>query len=134
MGRRNTTGTLLLFLAILFFAGCHVTRNLPPNEHLLIKNKFRIASNKVSKDELSGYLQQEPNSKLFGLFRANIAFYNAGSKGKDTKFKTWMRTKLGRAPVLLDSNLLMISKKQMGLYLANKGYFNANIKDSVILN
>ena len=134
MGRRKTTSALLLFLAILIFAGCNVTRNLSPNEHLLIKNKFRISSNKVSKDELSGYLQQEPNSKLFGLFRANIAFYNAGSKGKDTKFKKWMRTKLGRPPVLLDSNLTMIAKKQMGLYLANKGYFNATIKDTVILH
>ncbi len=45
-----------------------------------------------------------------------------------------MRTKLGRPPVLLDSNLTTIAKKQMGLYLANKGYFNANIKDSVILH
>ncbi len=134
MGRRKTTGALLLLLAILFFAGCNVTRNLPPNEHLLIKNKFRISSNKVSKDELTGYLQQEPNSKLLGLFRANIAFYNAGSKGKDTKFKKWMRTKLGRPPVLVDSSLTLIAKKQMGLYLANKGYFHANIRDTVILH
>lgn len=134
LGIRKTTGALLLFLAILYFAGCNVTRNLPPNEHLLIKNKFRISSNKVSKDELSGYLQQEPNSKLFGLLRANIAFYNAGSKGKDTKFKKWMRTKLGRPPVLLDSNLTIIAKKQMGLYLANKGYFNADFKDTVIIH
>jgi outer membrane protein assembly factor BamA len=134
LGRRNSTGALLVFLAIILFAGCNVTRNLPPNEHLLIKNKFRISSSKVSKDELTGYLQQEPNSKLFGLFRANIAFFNAGSKGKDSKFKKWMRTKLGRAPVLLDSNLTLISKKQMALYLANKGYFNAGIRDSVIIH
>jgi outer membrane protein assembly factor BamA len=134
LGRRQITGVLSLFLAVLVFAGCNVTRNLPPNEHLLIKNKFRISSGKVSKDELSGYLQQEPNSKLFGLFRANIAFYNAGSKGKDTKLKSWFRNKLGKAPVLLDSNLTMLSKKQMGLYLANKGYFNATVKDSLVIH
>jgi len=134
LGRRQTTGALILFLAMLIFAGCDVTRNLPQNEHLLIKNKFSISSNKVSKDELSGYLQQEPNSKLFGLFRANIAFYNAGSNGKETKFKKWMKTKLGSPPVLLDSNLTMIAKKQMGIYLENKGYFNATVKDSVILH
>ncbi len=45
-----------------------------------------------------------------------------------------MKTKLGSPPVLLDSNLTTIAKKQMGLYLANKGYFNANVKDSIIFH
>ena len=134
MGRRHLTGLLILILTILFLAGCNVTRNFLPNEHLLIKNKFKISSSKVSKDELTGYLQQEPNAKFLGLFRPNIAFYNAGSKGKDTKFKKWLRTKIGAAPVLLDSNLTTIAKKQMGLYLANKGYFNSNIRDSIHLH
>ncbi len=111
-----------------------MTRNLSPNEYLLIRNKFKISSLKVSQDELSGYLQQEPNTKLFGLFRPNIAFYDAGLKGKQTKFKKWIKTKLGSPPVLLDSNLTAIAKKQMGIYLANKGYFNATIKDSLILH
>ena len=124
----------MLIVTLLFISGCNVTRNLPPNEYLLIKNKFRISSLKVSKDELSGYLQQEPNAKFLGLFRPNIAFYNAGSKGKETKFKKWMKTKLGSRPVLLDSNLTAIAKKQIGIYIANKGYFNANIRDSVILH
>jgi outer membrane protein assembly factor BamA len=134
LGRRPITGVLLLFFTLVFFAGCDVTRHIPVNEHLLIKNKFKIIPNKISKDELSGYLQQEPNSKVLGLFRGNLAFYNAGSKGKDSKFKKWMRTKLGREPVLLDSNLTLIAKKQMGIYIANKGYFNANIKDSLIFH
>lgn len=124
----------MLIATLLFISGCNVTRNLQPNEYLLIKNKFRISSLKVSKDELSGYLQQEPNAKFLGLFRPNIAFYNAGSKGKETKFKKWMKTKLGSRPVLLDSNLTAITKKQIGIYIANKGYFNANIRDSVILH
>lgn len=132
--RRHSTGFLLFTLVIISLTGCNVTRNLPSNEYLLIRNKFKISSSRVSQDELSGYLQQEPNKKLFGLFRTNIAFYNAGSIGKETKFKKWMKTKLGSPPVLLDSNLTTIAKKQMGLYLANKGYFNSNIKDSLIFH
>lgn len=134
MGRRTTTGSLILLLAIYILAGCSVTHNLPPNEHLLIANKFRIYSSKVSKDELTGYLQQEPNAKLLGLFRTNLAFYYAGSKGKETKFKKWMKNKLGSPPVLLDSNLTMVARKQMGIYLANKGYFHAGIRDSIVLH
>ena len=134
MRGRYSTGVFLLL--IILIAGCDVTKNLPQNEHLLIRNKVKIASSKISKDELSAYLQlqQEPNAKLFGLFRTNIAFYFAGSKGKETKFKRWMKNKLGRPPVLLDSNLTSITRKQMGLYLANKGYFHASVKDSVTLH
>ena len=134
LGRRHITGFLLLIPALLFISGCNVTRNLPANEFLLVSNKFKISSPKVSKDELSGYLQQLPNTKFLGLFRPNIAFYNAGSEGKETKFKKWMRTHPGTPPVILDSNLTTIAKKQMGLYLANKGYFNASVRDSVILH
>ncbi|MEI6899449.1 MAG: BamA/TamA family outer membrane protein, partial [Bacteroidota bacterium] len=98
---------------------------------MLIKNKIRISSPKVSSDELTGYLQQTPNSKLFGIFRSNIALYNWGCKGKETKFKKWLKEKAGTAPVLLDSSMNAIAIKQMGLYLNNKGYFNSQIYDSI---
>ena len=111
---------------------CNVTKNLPHNEYLLVKNKFRINTPKVTSDELSGYLQQIPNNRFLGLFRINIACYNLGSKGKDSKFKKWLRTKVGTPPVLLDTNLSTISLKQMRLYLNNKGYFHSNVRDSVV--
>ena len=128
------TGLLLLVSIPLVFTQCSVTRHLKRNEFLLIKNQFRIHSKTIEKDELTGYLQQEPNSKLFGLFRANIALYNLGGRGKakDTKFRKWLRTKIGSAPVIMDSSMTLISKKQMGIYLANKGYMHASVRDSVI--
>ena len=88
----------------------------------------------MSRDNLSGYLQQVPNKKLLGLFRANIAFYNWGCKGKDSKFKKWLRTTPGAEPVILDTGLVHISSKQMIMYLRNIGYLNATISDSVLLH
>ncbi len=117
---------------MIFIMGCNVTKKLPPNEYLLIKNKFKINTPKIESDALSGYLQQTPNTRLFGMFRANIAFYNWGSSGKDSKFKKWLRTKVGTAPVLLDTSMISISLKQMRLYLNNKGYFGSKLYDSVI--
>ncbi len=123
-----------MLLCLGFLAGCSVTKNIPEKEHLLIKNKFKINTKKVTADELGGYLQQTPNKKLFGLFRANIGFYNWGCKGKDTKFKKWLRTKVGTAPVLLDTTLVSVALKQMGIYLRNKGYFQSQVNDSIVYN
>jgi len=67
------------------------------------------------------------------MFRSNIALYNWGSKGKDSKFKKWLRNTAGAAPVLLDTGLATIGCKQMTIYLANKGYFNSTVRDSVVI-
>jgi outer membrane protein assembly factor BamA len=130
--RFRITG-LLLILLILFLVSCNVTKNLPPGEALLVNNKIKVSNSKISSEDLSGYLKQTPNSKLFGLFRTNIALYNAGSKGKDSKFKKWLRNKVGSAPVLLDTSLNKVVKKSMLLYLSNKGYFASVINDSVVI-
>jgi len=130
---KYTAWFFLLLSIVIFSTSCSVTRKLPPGESLLIKNKFKVSAKKIDQDELSGFLQQTPNSKLFGLFRANIALYNMGKKGKDTKFKKWLREKAGSEPVLLDTALSEIAIKQMRLYLNNVGYFNSVIHDSIVI-
>ncbi|MCK9219079.1 MAG: BamA/TamA family outer membrane protein [Bacteroidales bacterium] len=122
----------LLFLFI--FSGCSVTKNLASKEYLLIKNKIIVIDHKVPIEDLEPYLQQHPNKKLFGLFRTNIAFYNMGSQGKETKFKKWIRTSIGTAPVILDTSMVAVSLKQMGLYLGNKGFFQSGLSDTIRYN
>ncbi|MEI7898453.1 MAG: BamA/TamA family outer membrane protein, partial [bacterium] len=112
--------------------GCNVTKHFERGEYLLIKNKIRISDRRILNEELEPYLQQKPNKKLFGLFRTNIAFYNMGNKGKETKFKKWVKTKLGAEPVILDTSLVSVSIKQMTMYLGNKGYFQSTISDTVV--
>ncbi|MCX6305887.1 MAG: BamA/TamA family outer membrane protein [Bacteroidetes bacterium] len=131
----NKSFSFLCFFisALLLLNGCSVTKNLNPGEHLLIKNKIKISDRKILPEELEPYIQQKPNTKLFGLFRSNIAIYNMGSKGKDTKFKKWLRTKVGSEPVILDTSLVSVSSKQMNMYLANKGYFHSVISDSIVV-
>ena len=123
--------SLLLIFLLLLAGACNVTRKFPANQYLLIKNKIGADSKKISSDDLSGYLQQVPNTKFLGLFRMNIALYNLGSKGKDSKFKKWLRIKLGTAPVILDTSMIRVTKNQMGLYLNNIGYFHSTITDTV---
>ncbi len=129
---KQRASLFFLLILALVFDSCNVTRNYPPKDYLLINNKFVIDNKKIDKDELSGYLQQFPNDKLFGVFRANIAFYNLGSKGRDTKSKKWIRTKLGATPILLDTSLSLLAKKQMIIYLGNKGFFQSRVEDSIV--
>jgi len=119
-------------MAILI-AGCNVTRNLESKEYLLVKNKIRISNRSIPAEDLEPYLQQLPNKKFLGLFRTNIAIYNLGNKGTDTKFKTWLRKKVGSEPVILDTSLVNIALKQMNLYMGNKGFFQSVSSDSIIL-
>jgi outer membrane protein assembly factor BamA len=130
--KRIITGICIFFLTLLIFSGCKVTKNLDSSEYLLIKNKIKISDRKIDPEELEPYIQQKPNKKLFGLFRTNIAFYNMGSKGKETKFKKWLRTKVGAEPVILDTSLISVSIKQMTMYLGNKGYFKSTVSDTII--
>lgn len=122
---------LLSLVALLFLSACNVTKHIPEGSFLLVKNKIEIDTKKVSTDELAGYYQQEPNRKFLGISRPGISFYNWGAKGKDSKFKKWLRNKIGSAPVILDTNMVKISLKQMGLYLDNIGYFNATLSDTI---
>jgi len=132
LNTKYITGFCFFILALLILGGCNVTKNLESGEHLLIKNTIKISDRKVLPEELEPYIQQKPNTKLFGVFRTNIALYNIGSKGKDTKFKKWLRTKIGTEPVIIDTGLVSISMKQMTMYLGNKGYFQSVISDSVV--
>jgi len=128
----NSRPVLLILIGIFLLLGaCNVTKNIPEGDYLLVKNKIKINARKVSSDDLSGYLQQTPNSRFLWIFRPGIALYNWGSKGKETKFKKWLRTKIGSEPVILDTSLVTISKKQMDLYLNNVGHFNSVLTDSI---
>jgi hypothetical protein len=129
--RPGTARLTALLLTLLLLGACNVTKNFQKHEYLLVKNKFTVDNKKISTDDLEGYMQQIPNDKLFGMFRTNIALYNMGSKGKDSKFKKWLRTKVGDAPVILDTSLVAISRKQMKLFLNNKGYFHSQVTDCI---
>ena len=123
-----------IILLIWILAGCSVTRRLESNESLLIRNRIQVEGHVVPTEELTPYLQQTPNGKFLGLFRTGIALYQWGAKGKETGFKRWLKNKAGRAPVLVDTSLISASGKQMEMYLANKGYFNSMVRDSVVVH
>jgi outer membrane protein insertion porin family len=137
---------------MLLVLSCSPTRHLSDGQYLVESNQVVFSRaekggeatiSKQEKSRLNTELKelsiQQPNKKFLFLFRPRLAFYNAvehprkvdkrRQKGKEDpgKFSAWVRDKIGEAPVLLDSGLIVSSQDRMRIYLINQGYFNAEV-------
>jgi outer membrane protein assembly factor BamA len=132
---------ILSFLCVLLiWGGCNPTVNLSKSQSLLVKNTINSDKPEFN-DDLRTIIKQHPNKKLLGLFRFQLGVYNLVTNTKpvsDTgkvrrwaRVKNWIRKTIGEEPVIYDSLATHRSMKQMQLFLYNKGFFNAMVKDSV---
>jgi outer membrane protein insertion porin family len=124
----------IFFILSVINSGCFNTRFLKSNEKLFVKNKIQFnTEEKKNKDksqlhrELKELSQLQPNQKLFGLFKTRLWFYNVANRKKETKFRSWMKNKIGEPPTLLDSSSVAKSTIMMRNYLINKGFFYTKV-------
>lgn len=99
-----------------------------------MKNKINIAQENtgIDKSELEGYIRQKPNRKILGVFRFHLQAYNMGKSKKEGKFSNWLMNTVGEEPVIVDKFMTTSTERQFEIYLANRGYFNAEVKDTVV--
>ena len=128
----------VLPLAIMFLlAGCGTTKHVPEGEYLLRKYKIKLTSDRVMTDKgevqdiLGHIVVQKPNDyAIFGHLPFKLWLYNR-------RYEKWRYTpdsslsKWVERPVILDTSLIDRSKFFMKSYLFNKGYFYAQIGDTV---
>ncbi len=123
----------LVFYALVFFAGglfsCRPARHLTENNHLLDRYRIETPSNSIDKDELKNYVRQKPNKRIIG-FRFHLWLYNMANAEKDGWPHNWLR-RIGEEPVIYDSFITQRSAGQIQQYLRNKGYYMAEVEDSV---
>ncbi len=162
MNRASTNTRFLSILGLfVLLAACNPTRKLADNEYLLKRNIIVDKKTEVEKAELESYIKQKPNRKILSLIRFHLWLYNLANKPKveqkrflknkkiDEKnieraakgkkplskdrlfFGEWL-LQIGEPPVILDSMLMEKSVSQMKLFLSNKGYFNSEVRDSVV--
>lgn len=125
---------LLLIVLLLLLYSCSSTRKVPDGYYLLKKNTVKLAGSSddkryLSTDEISAYIRQRPNRN--DMFKFYLGLYNMS--GKDTT--KWVNRKLttwGEAPVIFDSTQIQYSVSNIGAYMRNRGYYHAEIKDSII--
>ncbi|MFO8066526.1 MAG: BamA/TamA family outer membrane protein [Bacteroidales bacterium] len=123
------TYTFVVFIALiaLFASSCSVKRHIDESQYLLVKNKVEIEDAEVKTSELKRYIRQTPNRKILGFLRFHLGVYLMADRGKENRFKRWMKNTIGEAPVIYDPVLTQNTLNQFELYMQSKGYFNARV-------
>jgi outer membrane protein assembly factor BamA len=119
-----------LFIIMLIIVSCSTTKHVPNGEYLLDKVKINTEVNDISKDELSGYIRQKPNARVFGVFRMQLGIYNL-SGNDTTKWINRTLRKIGDEPVLLNRVQTKITMQQLTQLYKNKGYINTSVDTTI---
>jgi len=120
---------LLLVASLLILASCRSTKHVPEGEHLLSTCKIDIKGDALNEDDISSYVKQKPNKRVLRM-KFYLGLYNLSSYKHNRFYNTWLQ-KIGEAPVLYDPLLTQRSVSQLQQYMQNKGYYNAQVTDSV---
>ncbi len=127
----SSVKALLLIVAAYIFVGCNTVKYVPDNKYLLDKNYLSIDNKNFDRKEIEGIIKQKPNRRILGFFKVQLWLYNLSKPGSSKWFSRTVR-KFGAEPVVYDKLFSDKSDKQISLFLRNKGYFNAIVKDSAV--
>ncbi len=109
---------------------CSPVKYVPEGSYLLNKVDIEADTREVAKEDMEAYIRQKENLKILGAFRFHLWLYNLSSKKKQND---WLK-RIGEEPVIYDKILAQRSNSQLKQLFNNKGYFNANISNEVVLN
>jgi len=126
----SIAGIIVIIITALL-SSCSTTKSLKPDEYLLVKNNINFSEKKpgIGKDELHTIAKPRINKKFLGLIRVKLYFYHLGTRGKqESKFRIWLREKVGERPSLYDSLMAFQSVEEMKLYLNKIGYFYSDVQ------
>lgn len=102
---------------------------------MLVKNEVKVVDAKDPDfDNLKTYVRPVTNKKFMDMFRIKTVSYDWGrptydknGNTKDSKFKKFLREKVGEEPVLLDSAEITSSIDQLKIVMKQLGYFDADV-------
>ena len=128
--KSNTLFRFIFVFLILFQSSCNVTKNLQDDDNLIVKYHVKGIDDKYA-HKAKDFLKPKTNAKTFGLFKFNLWVYQTASKGRSTKFKNGLLTKVGEKPTLYSKTEQEINEKRIAAYLFDNGYFVNDISHSV---
>lgn len=136
---RKLIDALTVFAALLMMWSCSTVKHVPEGEFLLNTVKVKIEPDTTGADcgkdveasSLVNYLRQQPNHKVLGFLKLQLATYNLSGRDSTGSFNKWLR-RLGQAPVIYDEALTAQSQRQLRLALVNRGYTDASVSVDTI--
>lgn len=124
------TGTVRLILFVLaaaVLAGCSSTKHVPDGEYLLDRVDIRVKDGEeIRTEELYNFLRQQPNHKVLGFAKLQLATYSLSGRDSTKWYNRWLR-RIGHAPVIYDPELTEASARQLRQALVNRGYMDARV-------
>ena len=129
MSKKNGWLYLLPIVSVIFLFSCHPTKYVPEGETLLEKNKFKINHGGIKPSQVEPYARQKPNKRIFGA-RFHLGLYNMSDIDKEKGINKWLRD-IGEEPVIFDAHTMHRSADQIRSFVSSKGYFDAEVFDSV---
>ncbi len=121
---------LVFSLAALFWSSCSSTKFVPEGKYLLNKVEIKSDEKTQSEKELWHFLRQEPNFKVFGIYRLYLSIYNLSGRDS-TKWRNRTLRAMGESPVIYDPFLTYRSEKELQKYMQTKGYIHAEVTSDV---
>ena len=127
--RRPSIGHILWVGVMAVLASCSTTKYVPDDQYLL--NTVRMDIDRENKKDvntglLRSYVRQNPNSRLFSLFRTSLATYSVSGADSTCWFNRLLRN-MGEAPVIYDSLLAVRSCADLKQELRNEGFMQADV-------
>ncbi len=126
---KNLIYYLIIWFILSVIYSCSPTRYVPEGSYLLKKNKLEVEKKDINKSNLENYFIQKPNKRILGI-RLNLFYYNLSNIHKTRWPHGWLR-KIGEEPIIYDPFLTQRTDEQLKTYLQNKGYYYAEVKDTV---
>lgn len=121
--------SFILFI-FYFFYSCSPTKYVGKDEYLLDHVRVKVDDYKMNRSDLKRNIRQKPNTRILGTVRFHLGLYNLSGRNEKKKFNQWLR-RIGEAPVIYDPFMTKRSVEQIELYLHNKGFYQAQVKDTV---
>lgn len=137
-GRVFGGGISLLYAVIAVLVctltGCSSVKHVPDGEYLLDKVHIDLERSpegtavvqEVEETELYNFLRQQPNHKVLGFAKLQLATYSLSGRDSTKWYNKWLR-KLGQPPVIYDAELTDLSRRQLKQALINKGYMDVTV-------
>lgn len=105
----------IALLALLLTGACNLGKWVPEGEYRLAENEILI-DERSAPDNVEAIIKQKPTKYVPNLV------YSMGNPA-DSGFAGWV-SGLGKAPTIVNMNLVQRTSDQLGYYYFGKGYFN----------